>query len=386
MLESFKIYNGGVKLYFGRDVVSRIKRYLKQYKNLLIVTGRKSATISGALPDVSRILDELGIDYRVYSGVRANPDTSIVEGIVEEYRGYGSDGFIAIGGGSVIDAVKAARAVIAGGGRIEDYLLGGRKPPVNQPFLLAVNLTHGTGTEIDRYSVVTITREKLKIGFSAGYPDISIDDPYYTRTLPRNQTIYTSLDAFAHAVESATSTLSSPYTRLLAREAVKLIVEYLPRSLEDPGDLEARYWLLYASMIAGIGIDHGATHLGHGLEHVLSGFNPDLPHGAGLGILYRKLIEVFYQYFPETLAEILKPLNENLKPRSEDAVKARRAYEEFLERIGFSEKLRDYGFDEDIVGEAASFYMENPVMRKYHGLSTIRVTRDLVKNILLCAL
>ncbi len=386
MLESFNVYNGGVRLYFGRDVVPKIKKHLKQYRKLLIVTGRRSAVASGALPDIRRILEELSIDYRVYSGVRANPDTRIIEEVVEEYRGHGSEGFIAIGGGSVIDAAKATRVVVAGGGRIEDYLLGKRKPPASQPFLLAVNLTHGTGTEIDRYSVVTITREKLKIGFGAGYPDVSIDDPYYTRTLPRNQSIYTSLDALAHAVESATSTLSSPYTRLLAREAVKLIVEYLPRSLEDPEDLEARYWLLYASMIAGIGIDHGATHLGHGLEHVLSGFNPGLPHGAGLGMLYRKLIEVFYQYFPETLSEILKPLDENLKPRPEDALKARRAYEEFLDRIGFSEKLSDYGFDEDILGEAASFYMENPVMRKYHGLSPIRVTGDLVKNIFLCVL
>ncbi len=381
-MKSFNIYNGGVKLLFGLNRVSELKTYLRDHERLLIITGRRSAKVSGALDDIVKVLDELGIEYDVYDRVKANPDTSIIRGIVETYRSENYDGFIAIGGGSVIDAAKAARVVVSGGGDIMDYLYHRRKVPSNQVFLLAVNLTHGTGSEIDRYSVVSVPEKKHKIGFSAGYPSVSLDDPKYTRTLPVNQTIYTSLDAFAHAVESSTSTLSSPYIILLSRDAVEKITTYLPKTLENPGNLEYRYWLLYASMIAGISIDHGVTHLGHGLEHVLSALNPDLPHGAGLAILYKVLIKIFYTYDPSTMSILLRPLHEELKPSREYSGEAQKAFNEFLEEIGFHETLSDYGFSRDDIALITRLFMEDPMYKRYHRLSPFKITSELVKEIL----
>ncbi len=233
----FNVYNGGVKLYFGLNTIDNASKYLTGFKKLIIVTGKRSAKISGALDDILKILDEKGIEYSIYNKIRPNPITDNVRGLAEKYKAEEAEGFIAIGGGSIIDAVKAARAVISGGGDIVEYLEGKRPIPENQPFLLAINLTHGTGTEIDKYAVVTILETKEKIGFAPGYPTVSIDDPRYTVTLPRNQTIYTSIDALAHAVESATSVYASPYTYLLAAEAVKYIVAYLPRALKNPSDI-----------------------------------------------------------------------------------------------------------------------------------------------------
>ncbi len=385
-MEEFMVYNGGVKLFFGTNAIVKAGGIVKDKNKLLIVTGRRSAEISGALGDVKALLEERGVDYCVYKGVKPNPDVETVHDIINKYKNCGAEGFIAIGGGSVIDSVKAAAVVLSGGGSVTDYLFRKRSIPRSKPFIMAVNLTHGTGTEIDRFAVVTVPEEKLKLGFGAGYPDVSVDDPRYTVTLPRNQTIYTSIDALAHSIESSTSRFASPYTRLLGREAAHIILEYLPKTLDDPGNVEYRYWLLYASMIAGISIDHGITHLGHGLEHALSGFQPSLPHGAGLAILYRKLVEIFYTYYPETMHQILKPLDPSLQPDSSDAVKAQRVFNEFLEKIGFRETLRDYGFDEDLVREMAEFYVENEWMKRYHNLSTIRVTKELVENILLCVL
>jgi alcohol dehydrogenase len=351
-LVSFQILHAGVKLFFGIDSVWNIRDYLRGFKKLLIVTGRRSAKVSGALDDVLKILNEYGIEYIVYDRVRPNPTVDIVHGIVNEYRDSGAEGIIAIGGGSVIDSAKAARVVIAGGGNIVDYVYGLKEIPEKQVFLLAINLTHGTGTEIDRYAVVNIPEKKEKRGFSPGYPSISVDDPRYTRSLPRSQTIYTSIDAFAHSVESSTTTRANPFVWLLSGEAIRNIIEYLPRALRDPSDLTARYWLLYASMIAGISIDYAVTHLGHALEHFFSGLNPELPHGAGLAILYRKLLGFFYRINPEVMSKLLKPLNKDLKPVPEDGVLAEKSYNEFLERIGFEEKLSDYGFGLDDVREA----------------------------------
>lgn len=375
-MPSFQVYNGGVKLFFGINVIGNAEEFIKAYKRILLVTGRRSAKISGALDDVTSILDKHGIEYTVYNDIVPNPIVENVEGIVKAYKEFGAEAIIAIGGGSIIDSAKVARLVISGGGSVVDYLYGRKPYPEKLPFLLAINLTHGTGTEIDKYAVVSIVETKEKIGISAGYPNVSIDDPRYTRTLPRNQTIYTSIDAFAHSVESATSTRSSPYTWLLAEEAIKHIVKHLPRALEKPDDLEARYWLLYASMIAGISIDHGVTHTGHGLEHVFSGFNPKLPHGAGLAILYKALLQFFYKLDPEVMARILKPLDPELKPRVEDAEKAQKAYNKFLEEIGFNESFSTYGFSIEDVKEAVKFYYENEKMKRYHGLAPKLPSRE----------
>ncbi|MET1159651.1 MAG: iron-containing alcohol dehydrogenase [Thermoprotei archaeon] len=384
-MEVFQVYNGGVKLFFGPGTIESVKEFLKGYKKLLIVTGKKSARVSGALGDVEKILNELGIEYSVWDRAVPNPTRELVHELAEYYRSGLYEGFIAIGGGSVIDLAKAARVVVVGGGDIKEYLYSMRKAPEKQPFLLAVNLTHGTGTEIDRYAVVTITETKEKLGFNAGYPTVSVDDPRYLITLPRNQTIYTSLDAFAHAVEAATTRLTSPYVRLLAREAIRLIVEYLPKALEKPDNVEYRYWLLYASMIAGIAIDHGVTHYGHAIEHVLTGVKPELAHGSGLGIIHRELIGIIYEQMPENMAYVLEPLEPSLKPIREDASKAVKAYNEFLEKIGFTEKLSDYGFTENDLEKLEPLY-NSMIEKRFKGVLPFELpwskVREMLKKLL----
>jgi len=377
----FTIHNGGVKLFFGFNALSYAEKFLQGFKRLLVVTGRRSAAVSGALSEVRAVLEKYGVEYSVWDRATPNPTSDQVRELAGVFAEGGFEGFIAIGGGSVIDLAKAARVVAIGGGGIEEYLYGVKRAPEKQPFLMAVNLTHGTGSEVDRYAVVTITETKEKLGFSAGYPTVSVDDPRYTVTLPRNQTIYTSLDAFAHAIESATSSYSSPYTVLLAREAIEKIAKYLPVAVEKPGDIEARYWLLYASMIAGIGIDHGVTHYGHLIEHLLTGYNPELPHGAGLGMVHRKLIGIIYRHDPATMAYILQPLDPSLKPVSSDWEKAVKAYESFLERIGFKERLSDYGFSEESIREVLELYDKLFEVR-YGELAPFQLARSEVYGML----
>ncbi len=384
MLRRFQVYSGGVKLFFGVNALDDARDFFRGrgVDKFLIVTGRKSARISGALDDIVSVLKEIGVDHSVFNGINPNPTIDDVKRIVEAYKESESSGFIAIGGGSVIDATKIARSLMVCGGDPRKYLYGEEKCIVDKPLLYVVNLTHGTGTEIDRWAVATIPETNEKLGMEAGYPNISIDDPRYTTTLPLNQTIYVTLDAFAHAVESATSYRSSPYTILLDSEAIKYIVAYLGKALDKPSDVEARYWLLYASMLAGISIDHSGTHLGHALEHILSGLEPKLPHGAGLGILYRELMEYFYKVNPETMSRILKPLDPSLRPIVEDAAKAREAYNKFLEEIGFKERLSDYGFSRDDIRDIVKMATENKVFKNWIASSPVKVSREDIASII----
>ncbi len=343
-MKSFSLRYGYTKLYFGLNTIDRLARHISKHKNVAIVTGKRSAKVSGALNDLLRLLDGQGVSYSVYDFITPNPWASQADELARQLVDREHDVVIAVGGGSVIDTAKVATVIALSGGCAVDYLYWRLKPDRMLP-LYTVNLTHGTGSEIDRYAVLTVDDNREKRGIAIRYPDVSIDDPRYTMTLPRDQTLYTCLDAFYHSYEALTSTYSNPFSSHMGIQAIEYISGWLGKALEKPGDLEARYWLLYASMAAGIAIDISPTHVIHALEHVLSGLNPRLPHGCGLAIIGPYLIKYIHKASPESSAKALKPIDPGIKPLSEYSGRAMEAVMRFQEMHGFSERLGDYGFD-----------------------------------------
>ncbi|MEM1628052.1 MAG: iron-containing alcohol dehydrogenase [Desulfurococcaceae archaeon] len=380
--KKFKLRYGNVTLNFGvESVIEELSGYIRGFKKVFLLTSKRAAMVSGALDDVSRILNEQGIEYILFDKVTPNPSTSLVEEAVEYAKAHSVDLLIAIGGGSVIDTAKAVSLVLSTGIGIVDLMKNNIHyvNHVNIP-LIAINLTHGTGSEINRYAVLTISGTIEKRGFNAIYPNVSFDDPKYTITLSRDQTIYTSLDAFYHAYESATSLYSNAFVNTLAEKSVENIVEALPMVLDRPGDIILRSKLLYASMLSGICIDLAMTHLNHALEHGLTGLKPSLPHGAGLAITGPLVIYYTHKAMPHSSARILKLLDPSIKPLSEDAWKAANSVKRFQEMLGFHEKLSDYGIEKRDLGKVMEF-VERMIRERYRGIP-FEVTRDILKNIL----
>ncbi len=335
-MKSFEFRYADTKLYFGLNVVERLRDHLDGIENVMIVTGKSSAKLSGALKDVEHILNDLDVKYDVFNKVRANPTVEIADELAEFLWKSSSDCLIAIGGGSVIDVAKVASCIALSGGCARDYLKG-RKAKRYLP-LFAVNLTHGTGSEIDRFAVLTDGKEK--IGISIRYPNISFDDPKYTLTLPKDQTVYTTIDAFFHAYEAVTSKATNPFVETLAFECARIIGDVLPKEHK----LEEKYKLLYASMIAGIALDISPAHIIHAIEHALSGINPNLAHGCGLAIVGSRAIYWIHKYSENNSAKILRCLvGRDIKSDHD----AESAFRDFLSSVGFEEKLSDYGFGKD---------------------------------------
>ncbi len=380
-LRSFTLLHGPTKLYFGLNVVQCIKKRLEGSSKVAIVTGRSSAKVSGALDDVVDILKDLGIEYEVISGVTPNPWDYQADEVALKIWELGADAVIAIGGGSVVDTAKFATVIASCGGRAKDYLCFRRRACQYVRYLIAINLTHGTGTEVDRYGVLTIKDTREKRGVPILYPRVGVDDPRYTLTLPLNQTIYTSLDAFYHAYESATTKETSPYIELLSEESIRLIHEWLPKVIKDLRDLRSRYYLLYASMLAGIAIDSGSTHLVHAIEHALSGIEPKLAHGAGLAMIGPKIVELTHKVRPEESARVLKSLDPNIKAYTEEAPKARRVVEEFQGSIGFKERLSDYGIGKDDFKEVIELVMRR-LRYLWEEVTPFTVSEELINEIL----
>jgi len=249
--------------------------------------------------------------------------------------------------------------------------------------IIAINLTHGTGTEADRFAVVSIPEKEYKpaIAYDCIYPLYSIDDPSLMTMLPRNQTLYVSVDAMNHIIEAATTKTTNPFSILLAKEAFRLITKYLPQALMHPEDLTARYYLLYASLIAGISFDNGLLHFTHALEHPLSAVKPDLAHGLGLGMLLPAVIKQIYPVCSEVLADVLSPIAPDLLGVPGEAEYAAEAMENWLRQMGLVEKLTDLGFSENNIDKLTDLALTTPGLDILLSVAPIPATREVIKEI-----
>ncbi|MHC4252309.1 MAG: iron-containing alcohol dehydrogenase, partial [Planctomycetota bacterium] len=329
---------------------------------LVAVTGKKSYETTGAWGAVQKAFKEAGLESVLYNGITPNPTADQVDEATAAGREFGAQAVIAIGGGSPIDAGKSVAILLEYPDRDARDLYGYKFTPDKAVPIIAVNTTHGTGTEIDRFAVVSIPElnHKPAIAYDCIYPLYSIDDPALITDLPEDQTRFVTIDAVNHVVEAATTVAASPYSILLAQETVELIAEYLPKVLADPKDLEVRYYLLYASMIAGISFDNGLLHFTHAMEHPLSAVKPELAHGLGLAMLLPAIVRTIYPERPEVLATVLSPIVDGLKGNASEAEAAAKGVEQWLFSVGVKSKLADVGFVEGDIDKLTDLAFNTP--------------------------
>lgn len=384
-MRTFTMRYGRTVIHFGDGVAKKLEGIFRSTKRVFIVTSRSAARVSGALNDIESILQAQNIKYEVFDGVKPNPEYYIIEQIADYIKKVDPEFVIAVGGGSVVDSAKVAAALAVCGGHVKDYIFRGKQIYGSKP-LIAVNLTHGTGSEVNRYAVVTIDEPRTKYGIASDYfyPIASLEDPKYTTTMPLKQVLYTTLDAFYHAYEAATGRDSSPFALMIAEEASRLITRWLPIALKDPKNIEARYWLLYASMLAGIAIDNSRAHIIHAIENVLSGINTDLPHGAGLAMIGPAAIVYIHRAVPEHSHRILRHIDPSLRPNEEDAEKAGKAVMIFEKSVEFNEKLSDYGFSEKDMQDIVNIVVN--VLSHNLRLTPFNVDAETIKSIYLNSL
>lgn len=363
------------------DIVPNLKKM--SIDKVLIVTGRGAYKKTGAWDYVEKALEKENIAYILYNEVTPNPTVDQVDEAARMGNELGAKAVIGIGGGSPIDVAKSAAILLEYKDKTARDIYEFKFTPEKAAPVIAINLTHGTGTEGDRFAVVSIPEKEYKpaIAYDCIYPLYAIDDPQLMVKLPVHQTCYVSVDAINHVVEASTSKVASPYTILLAKETVRLVSRYLPQALQHPGDLTARYYLTYASLIAGICFDNGLLHFTHALEHPLSAVKPDLSHGLGLGILLPAVIKEIYPSVSEVLADILSPIVCGLEGNPGEAEIAAKGIERWLYSIGITEKLTDLGFKESDVEKLTKLAFETPSLDLLLSMAPIDADKKVVSNI-----
>lgn len=373
-------------VYFGVGAINRIYDIAKILKEknidkVIVMSGKNAYKATGAWDVTEKALKENNIGYINYDKVTPNPTTHQVDEAAKAAKEFGAKAVISIGGGSPTDAGKSVAILLEYPDRTATELFEFAFMPEKAAPIAAINLTHGTGTETNRFAVVTIPEKNYKpaIAYDCIYPMFAIDDPALMVKLSEKQTKYVSIDAINHVVEAATSKVANPYTITLAREVVETVTKYLPEAIISPENLTARYYLAYAAMIAGVCFDNGLLHYTHALEHPLSAVKPELAHGLGLAILLPAVIKAMYHDKKETLDYILAPLIS--RPENPTALSVAQDVQEWLITIGVKEKLIDEGFTENDVEKLTNLTFETPSLAGLLSIAPSGNSRETVETI-----
>ncbi|MCF0137411.1 MAG: iron-containing alcohol dehydrogenase [Oscillospiraceae bacterium] len=260
-------------------------------KKVMIVTGRTvGKTIA---PQIKQLLDDNGICYVHYSEVEANPTVKVVNEIQKLYLDEGCDCFLAIGGGSPMDAAKGAAARVVHPNTPVNKMGGLLKVLHRIPTFVAVPTTAGTGSETTIAAVITDqeTHHKYAIMDLCLVPRYAVLDPEMTRNLPQKTTSTTGMDALTHAVEAYICwTYNTKESLRLAEEATVAIFKFLERAYNDGNDMEARQEMLIAAYKAGFAFTRAGVGNVHAIAHTLGGLY-NTPHGLANAVILPIVLE-----------------------------------------------------------------------------------------------
>ena len=354
MNTNFDFYNP-THILFGSGKLDELgNQPMPGKKALLLISSGKSAKVSGALERTQAQLEKAGVEYAVCAKIHENPTREIVMDAAAFAKENGCDFIVALGGGAVLDSSVAVAAMATNPGDLWDYVNGGTgkgQPLVNKPLpQVTITLTAGTGSEINNWGVISRNDTHEKIGFGGEpelVPVLAVVDPELMKTVPSKYTAYQGFDALFHNTEVMMSNGVNILSETLALSAIENIAKYLPRAAADGNDIEARERVAYGSTIAGITMQLTSTTAQHSMEHAMSAYHPDLPHGAGLIMISVE----FARYFIERHAcdrQFIKMARAMGMPEADKAEDFLTALVQLQKDCGVADlKMSDYGFAKD---------------------------------------
>ena len=312
----------GPKVVSGADSAKKIPEVLKELNvnKVMIVTG---PTVGRTIvPPIAENLERYGIGYTIYDQVEANPSVKTVEAIRAQYLENGCDGFLAIGGGSPMDAAKAAAARVAKPNTPIGKMAGLMKVMIKVAPIVAVPTTSGTGSEVTMGAVISDHDERHKYAIMDPnlVPKYAVLDPKLTVSMPKFVTATTGIDALTHAVESyVTWAYNNNASNRNAEEAVVKIFRNLKRAYEDGNDLEAREAMLIASYKAGLAFNHTGVGYVHAIAHAMGGIY-NTAHGLANAVIMPIVLEDYGTAVHPQLAHLAEITG--VKTTGSDAEKA----------------------------------------------------------------
>lgn len=353
------------KIYFGKTALSNLSTEVKKYKKVLIVYGQSSIKKIGLYDEVIKLFSSAKTKYFELSGIRPNPEISIVKEGLKIVRENDVDLILAIGGGSVIDTAKSIAASFYYDGDPFDLNLHKVKPTNALPLGVILTIS-ASGSELSDSCVVMDDKTLIKQGFNSDVvrPLFAIMNPEYTYSVSKYQTGCGIVDIISHSLER----YFSPSEELeisdsLALTIIKDTIEAGRVVIKDPNNYDARA----ALMLLGSYSHNGLTSLGkekqmpiHKMEHALSAYDIRIAHGAGLSILiplwmessYKKDIDKFVRF-----AQFVFDVKEQDKEKC--SLKGINLLREYFKSIGMPITLKEVEISQKDVSKIVDMMTDN---------------------------
>lgn len=364
-MENFNFYQP-TRVHFGAGRLNEVGAVVGKYgkKCMLVTTTNEEAVLRPLYDRVKGLLAGAGIEVVHFDKVVPNPTIVGIEEAIGIVRAEDIQVVLAVGGGSSIDTAKSI-CLFHGAGKVDwgevfssytDPFAEYESPsPVNLP-LIAVPTTAGTGSELTQAMVISDQEHNDKecIFHDKAFAKEAIIDPELMRTLPPRMTAITGFDAFTHAFESYLRDCASPYTKMIGLRAMGLIIDTLPRLVNDTGNMELRERMAQAAMFSGISLGNAAACLPHPISEIVGGVAPRLAHGQCLATLYPQFLRWQCTQSVEKCADVARLFDPSLASADNAAAAARLSelMVDFLQRVGLYKSFEELGLTEDELKEA----------------------------------
>lgn len=386
-MNSFNFFNP-TKIIFGKNAINNLANEVKNYKNILFTYGGGSIKKNGIYNKVIQILKNENKNVIELDGIMPNPRKEKVYEGIELCKNNNIDFILAVGGGSVIDCSKA----IAIGAKTDKdfwqtFYIDWEECTDAIPLGTILTLS-ATGTEMDSGSVITDWENHIKTHYDSEhmFPKFSILDPSYTYTLPKEQTIYGSIDILAHVFEQYFSMPDeSNLSDNLAEAIIRTVIDNLEIAIENPNNYNARANLMWCSTMALngiIGLGKEQDWNSHQIEHALSGIY-DIAHGAGLAIVFPNWMKYVYKNsinkFKKYAVNIWNVDTKN-KTEEEIALEGINKTKEYFSKVGAPVTLSEVNIPESDIDKIVE-----TVILTGEG-SYLKIDKEDIKNILISAI
>jgi alcohol dehydrogenase class IV len=356
---NFFNYFAPTEIVFGCGRVNEIGSFALRFgKKALLVTVPEFPAVAPLYKKIKDKLNEAGIKVTHYDQVIPNPTTEVVSEGAKLARTFGAEVVIGLGGGSSMDTAKAIAVEATHPGTAWDYLHYTAGPSKKTLPIIAIGTTAGTGSQTTPCAVITNTAKKDKsaIWHKNIFPRIAIVDPEVTMSMPKSVTAQTGFDAFCHNFEAFLSVNTNPLVETLALDAIKIVVENLPKALTNGGDIEARSKMAWADTLGGLTNASAGVTLPHGLGMQIGGHCPQVTHGQALAAQYPEFTRFTWQSAVEKFAAVGRIFNLALNHEDDKdaAEKSCEAIDDFLKKIDLWIDLKSLKVTKEDIREIAN--------------------------------
>jgi alcohol dehydrogenase len=284
-------YHSSTRLVFGAGKIDTLSELVAELGGSRILLISDPGVIqAGHTERAVTALRQASLEVEVFGNVQENPTTADVAAGCQLAEQFRPDLLVGLGGGSSMDCAKGINFIYTNGGEMKDYWGTGKASKPMLP-MIAIPTTAGTGSETQSFALISDaeTHVKMACGDHKARCAIALLDPTLTLTQPPRVTALTGIDALSHALETFVTTKRSSISLTFSRESWRLLSRYLPRVLNDPGDLEAREGMQIGACLAGLAIENSMLGATHALANPLTS-EFDLVHGQAIGILLPHVI------------------------------------------------------------------------------------------------